>query len=101
MSNKIIKIVIFALGVAITSFYSCSEKKAAGTGLLDPNGLSRDINDIVPDSVLQKVKDLGMPVNTGDTCSLQTRIDSYFTKHGICFSLESLLKSCNHYRVTQ
>ena len=34
--------------------------------MLDPNGLSRDINEIVPDTLLDKIKDLGMPVNTGD-----------------------------------
>jgi len=66
MSSKIVKIFIIALGIAIASFYSCSEKSAAGTGLLDPNGLSKEINNIVPDSLLDKIKALGMPVNTGD-----------------------------------
>ena len=59
-------VTFLTLGLILTAFYSCSEKNSAGDGLLDPNGLSRDINDIVPDSILQKIKDLGMPVNTGD-----------------------------------
>ena len=42
------------------------ENKGSGGGLLDPNGLSRDINDIVPDSLLNILDSLGMPINTGD-----------------------------------
>ncbi len=46
----------------------CSPKVDNGDGgLLDSNGLTRDINDIVPPEILKVIDSLGMPINTGDS----------------------------------
>jgi hypothetical protein len=65
MSKQIIKITILTAVLVLASLWGCSSNNDSGSALVDPNGLTKDINDIVPDSLLQLIKLLGMPVNTG------------------------------------
>lgn len=61
------RFLIFSFLIIFTIIYGCSENKGSGSNLLDPNGLSKDINDFVPDSLLNILDSLGMPINTGDS----------------------------------
>jgi hypothetical protein len=47
-------------------FLSGCEKEES-KGKLDDNGLTPDINQLVPEAILDEMKDLGMPINTGDS----------------------------------
>ena len=60
------RFLIFSFLIIFTIIYGCSENKGSGSNLLDSNGLSKDINDFVPDSLLHILDSLGMPINTGD-----------------------------------
>lgn len=50
---------------AATAIFSC--KKGSDPSQVQDNGLTVDINRIVPDSVLSVITDLGITVNTGET----------------------------------
>jgi len=65
---------ISLLFLGFSIFTNCSSSDDGG-GLLQNNGLTKDINDIVPDSILQEIEELGMPVNTGDN---PPNIEGYF-----------------------
>jgi len=70
MRNKIrhvVPLLFFALSLAI--FTACSSPTDDGETKtrVEDNGLSRDINDIVPDSLLRIMDSLGMPINGGDS----------------------------------
>ena len=65
MLNQAIKLIFLNMALVLTAFLSCSKSDDSGSALVDPNGLTRDINEIVPDSLLDAIKKLGMPVNTG------------------------------------
>ncbi len=44
----------------IVAFSSCTKK-------VEDNGLTKDINAIVPDTILTEMMNMGMPINTGNT----------------------------------
>lgn len=41
-------------------------KKKDDTGKLEENGLTKEINNLVPESIINEMKTLGMPINTGE-----------------------------------
>lgn len=61
------KYMILSLLAYSIIFFGCSSGNDSGNGLLDSNGLSKDINELVPDSILKVLDSLGMPINTGDS----------------------------------
>ena len=61
--NKYLRIAII-IGLIPLTFTACDEKEKEGK--LDKNGLTADINDLVPQSVLDEMDDLGMPIFEGD-----------------------------------
>lgn len=64
MKNSIYRLsyVIMIMAVFVLANTSC-QKKAK----LDANGLSKEINDLVPEYILTEIENLGMVINTGNT----------------------------------
>ncbi|MBU1012035.1 MAG: hypothetical protein KKG99_03450 [Bacteroidetes bacterium] len=60
---KLKNLLLFLAFIAI-AFGAC-KKDGENSDLLDENGLTPAINNIVPDEILQEMKTLGMPINTG------------------------------------
>ena len=60
MKNK--KILILAV-IAPLLICSCEKKEESK---VESNGLTKEINELIPSSILSKIKNLGMPINTGD-----------------------------------
>jgi hypothetical protein len=60
---KVFKSSIYLVLVICLSFQGCT--KDDGT-ILESNGLTKDINDLVPPSTLNTIESLGMYINTGD-----------------------------------
>lgn len=54
-----------ALTVVFTMIVACEEENEAIIIKVDENGLSREINDLVPQSILDEMEKLGMPINRG------------------------------------
>ncbi len=54
-----------ALAVVFTMIVACEEENEAVIVKVDDNGLSKDINDLVPESILNEMERLGMPINRG------------------------------------
>lgn len=69
MKNNL-QILILAVTIFSLSLQSCSESSEDifGTDLmeLEDNGLTASINNLVPDSILQKIQELDMPIHTGN-----------------------------------
>lgn len=60
------KKVFVVLSLALFAILSsCSDDDVNGAEIMD-NGLSRDINNLVPEEILEKMKSLGLPIYTGD-----------------------------------
>ena len=64
---KNIKAQLFVFASVICFFNSCmvAEHDVVPQCEIQANGLSRAINDLVPEAILAKIVDLGMPINTG------------------------------------
>ncbi len=58
----ILGVMLLFFGVLL--FSGCEKEESKGK--LDDNGLTPDINQLVPEAILNEMKDLGMPINTGD-----------------------------------
>lgn len=76
-----IKILNFTALVAVIFFSSCTKDSGEifNTTVigLEENGLTKDINNLVPDTILQEMLNMGMPINTGD--SPPNLVGKYFT----------------------
>jgi len=57
------KFVVILIIIAPLLFLSC-EKKV--NSKVESNGLTPEINQLIPSSILTKIKKLGMPINTGE-----------------------------------
>lgn len=65
MKNLIICRFLMA-ALAITFLFSC-KKDQEPQSKVDANGLTKDINDLVPDSILTIMQSLGLPIHGGET----------------------------------
>lgn len=45
----------------------CKKDKKDDNGKVEDNGLTQEINNLIPDSIITKMVDLGMPINRGGT----------------------------------
>ncbi len=62
------KMYLFLLISIILIFYfmfGCSEKSKDPTSPIEDNGLTREINEMVPDSLIDAIDSLGMPIHRG------------------------------------
>lgn len=60
MSKRFLLLFAFTMMLVLVS---CSDDD---TSILDDNGLTKDINQLIPDSILTKMKEVGLPIYTGD-----------------------------------
>ncbi len=61
MKKPNLQLLVTIFAICILAF-SCDKKD---DGLIENNGLSRDINDFVPKAILDTLESVGMPINTG------------------------------------
>ncbi len=57
-------VLLLAVPMLLIFLFSCSEDNNP-TSLVEDNGLTREINEMVPDSILEAIDTLGMPIYRG------------------------------------
>jgi hypothetical protein len=68
MQKYFLHLGLLLIVAAFFALASCSDKSSGGNGVgVEDNGLTSDINDFVPDSLIEIIEALGMPVNRGDS----------------------------------
>jgi len=74
MTKRFLSAAVLSLLLSISMFLGACKEKKSSVGVED-NGLTEAINELVPDSILAELEDLGMPINTGDD---PPSIEGYF-----------------------
>ncbi len=59
-------ILFMSIPLFLVFMASCSKKSADPTTRVEDNGLTREINNLVPPSLLAIIDSLGMPIHKGD-----------------------------------
>lgn len=68
---KMLRLLLLVIAISVTSIH-CSKDDSTGGGgdsdsKVEANGLTRDINDLIPANVLTSIKNIGMTIYTGET----------------------------------
>lgn len=56
---------LLLVGLFSTILLTIGCKKEESAGKIQENGLTKEINDFIPEAILNEMKGLGMPINTG------------------------------------